>query len=187
MAAVGLFGLGAFAHTLLILLATQKLTPSMGAAKAATVAVGLYVLHNVFYASFAFIGGWLGDRFPKNRLLACGYLLSAVMALCIVALPATLWTLALVFVLGGTNVALEETLEDSLCAELVGEEHHGMAFGVLATVNGLGDFLSSLVVGVLWAAVGTATAFGYSMVLSLLGAGLVLAIHPPSLAKATAM
>lgn len=187
VAAVGLFGLGAFAHTLLILLATQKLTPPMGAAKAATVAVGLYVLHNVFYASFAFIGGWLGDRFPKNRLLACGYLLSAVMALCIVALPATLWTFALVFVLGGTNVALEETLEDSLCAELVGEEHHGMAFGVLATVNGLGDFLSSLVVGVLWVAVGTATAFGYSMVLSLLGAGLVLAIHPPSLAKATAM
>ncbi len=187
VAAVGLFGLGAFAHTLLILLATQKLTPAMGAAKAATVAVGLYVLHNVFYASFAFIGGWLGDRFPKNRLLACGYLLSAVMALCIVALPATLWTFALVFVLGGTNVALEETLEDSLCAELVGEEHHGMAFGVLATVNGLGDFLSSLVVGVLWVAVGTATAFGYSMVLSLLGAGLVLAIHPPSLAKATAM
>ncbi len=187
VAAVGLFGLGAFAHTLLILLATQKLTPAMGAAKAATVAVGLYVLHNVFYASFAFIGGWLGDRFPKNRLLACGYLLSAVMALCIVALPATLWTFALVFVLGGTNVALEETLEDSLCAELVGEEHHGMAFGVLATVNGLGDFLSSLVVGVLWVAVGTATAFGYSMVLSLLGAGLVLAVHPPSLAKATAM
>ena len=108
VAAVGLFGLGAFAHTLLILLATQKLTPAMGAAKAATVAVGLYVLHNVFYASFAFIGGWLGDRFPKNRLLACGYLLSAVMALCIVALPATLWTFALVFVLGGTNVALEE-------------------------------------------------------------------------------
>jgi MFS family permease len=186
VAAVGLFGLGAFAHTLLILLATQRLTPVMGAAKAASVAVGLYVLHNVFYASFAFIGGWLGDRFPKNRLLACGYLLSAAMALCIVALPATPWTLGLVFVLGGTNVALEETLEDSLCAELVSEEHHGMAFGVLATVNGIGDFLSSLIVGALWAAVGTATAFSYSLVLSLLGAGLVLTIHPPSLSKATA-
>jgi MFS family permease len=158
----------------------------MGAAKAASVAVGLYLLHNVFYASFAFIGGWLGDCFPKNRLLACGYLLSAVMAFCIVALLATLWTFGLVFLLGGTNVALEETLEDSLCAELVSEEHHGMAFGVLATVNGIGDFLSSLIVGVLWAAVGTATAFSYSLVLSLLGAGLVLTIHLPRLAKATA-
>jgi hypothetical protein len=48
--AVGIFGVGAFAHTLLILLATQRLTPSMGAAAAASAAVALYVLHNVFYA-----------------------------------------------------------------------------------------------------------------------------------------
>jgi hypothetical protein len=47
---------------------------------------------------------------------------------------------------------MEETLEDSFCAELVGEEHHGMAFGTLATVNGMGDFLSSVIVGALWAA-----------------------------------
>ena len=79
--AVGLFGFGAFAHSLLILLATQKLTPAFGAGKAASAAVGLYIVHNVFYASFAFIGGWLGDRYPKNRLLACGYLMSAVMSL----------------------------------------------------------------------------------------------------------
>src|SRR4029453_16430175 len=44
---VGLFGSGDFAHTLLILLATQKLTPQVGATRAATIAVGLYVLHNV--------------------------------------------------------------------------------------------------------------------------------------------
>jgi hypothetical protein len=52
LVAVGLFGSGDFAHTMLILLATQKLTPSLGAAKAASVAVGLYVVHNVFYAGF---------------------------------------------------------------------------------------------------------------------------------------
>jgi MFS-type transporter involved in bile tolerance (Atg22 family) len=79
-----------------------------------------------------------------------------------------------VFVLSGIYAAVEETLEDSLCAELVGEEHHGMAFGVLATVNGAGDFLSSIVVGVLWASFGTAAAFGYSAVLFTLGALLVL-------------
>jgi MFS family permease len=183
LVAVGLFGVGAFAHTLLILLATQKLTPKLGATKAATVAVGLYVVHNVFYASFAFIGGWLGDRLPKNRLLAGGYLMSAVMSLCIMALPVTIWTFTLIFVLGGTNVALEETLEDSLCAELVREEYHGMAFGVLATVNGVGDFLSSIVVGLLWTAVGTTVAFSYSLALSLAGAVLVLGIRPPSLPK----
>jgi len=80
------------------------------------------------------------------------------------------WTLGIVFALGGIYVGIEETLEDSLCAELVGEEHHGMAFGVLATVNGVGDFLSSLVVGVLWSAFGPAVAFSYSAVLFTLGA-----------------
>lgn len=178
LAAAGLFGLGAFAHTLLILLATQKLTPTLGAAGAASAAVALYVLHNICYASFAFIGGWLGDRMPKNRLLAAGYFMSAAMSLCVMFLPATLGTLALVFILGGTNVALEETLEDALCAELVSDEHHGVAFGTLATVNGVGDLLSSVVVGALWTGFGTRVAFGYSAALSVAGAVLVWTIRP---------
>ncbi len=183
LVAVGLFGLGAFAHTLLILLATQKLTPTLGATKAASMAVALYVLHNVFYASFAFIGGWLGDRFPKNWLLACGYLMSCIMSLCIIALPAGIGAFALIFILGGTNVALEETLEDSLCAELVAEEHHGIAFGAMATVNGIGDFFSSIVVGALWTGFGTVVAFGYSAALSIAGALLVSMLRPSQTRK----
>jgi MFS family permease len=177
LAGVGLFGLGAFAHTLLILLATQKLTPALGPGRAASAAAALYVLHNVFYASFAFIGGWLGDRVRKNSLLALGYLMSAAMSLCIILLPASLGTLGLIFILGGTNVALEETLEDSLSAELVSKEHHGIAFGAMATVNGIGDFLSSIIVGALWTAFGTTIAFGYSAALSIAGALLVLRIR----------
>lgn len=173
LVAVGLFGAGDFAHTLLILLATQRLTPVLGATKAASIAVGLYVAHNVFYAAFALVAGWLADRFPKSRVLATGYALAAVMAGLIIALPLNVWTLAVIFVLGGVYVAIEETLEDSLCAELVGAEHHGMGFGVLATVNGVGDFVSSAVVGVLWTAFGTQVAFGYSAALFLAGAALV--------------
>jgi MFS family permease len=156
------------------------LTPALGAAKAASIAVGLYVLHNVFYASFAFIGGWLGDRLPKSRLLALGYLMSAAMSLCIIVLPAGIGTLAVVFILGGTNVALEETLEDSLCAELVSEEHHGVAFGAMATVNGIGDFFSSIMVGALWTACGTAVAFSYSAALSAAGAIVILQLRSPA-------
>ena len=178
LVAVGLFGAGDFAHTLLILLATQKLTPELGAAKAASIAVGLYVLHNIFYAGFAFIAGLLADRFQKNLVLAAGYALAAVMALAIIFLPLTVWTLAAIFILGGMYVAIEETLEDSFCAELVSEEHHGMAFGTLATVNGAGDFLSSIIVGTLWTAFGTSVAFGYSALLFLAGAALVSRLRP---------
>ena len=174
LVAVGLFGAGDFAHTLLILLATQKLTPELGAPKAASIAVGLYVLHNVFYAGFAFIGGWLADRFRKNIVLAAGYALAAIMVLAIIFLPLTVWSFGAIFILGGVYVAIEETLEDSFCAELVDEEHHGMAFGTLATVNGVGDFVSSVVVGTLWTWAGTTAAFAYSGFLFIAGACLVL-------------
>jgi MFS family permease len=176
LVAVGLFGAGDFAHTLLILLATRQLTPVYGVKIAASFAVGLYVAHNVFYAGFAFVAGWLADRVNKARLLASGYALAAVMALAIILLPPGLWTLAAVFVAGGIYVAVEETLEDSLTAEMVDEAHHGMAFGVLATVNGAGDFLSSIVVGALWSAFGTSVAFGYSAVLFAAGAVMVLRV-----------
>ncbi|HAO79291.1 MAG TPA: MFS transporter [Verrucomicrobia subdivision 3 bacterium] len=174
LVAVGVFGAGDFAPTLLILLATQKLTPDFGAAKAASIAVGFYVMRNVFYAAFAPVAGWLADRFKKQFVLASGYGLAAVMTWLIIFVPMNVWLLGVVFLLGGIYVAIEETLEDSFCAELVDEEHHGMAFGVLATVNGLGDFLSSILVGVLWTAFGTTTAFGYSAALFTIGALLVL-------------
>ena len=50
----------------LILLATQNLIPVFGVTKAASIAIALYVLHNMFYAAFAIVAGWLADRFRKN-------------------------------------------------------------------------------------------------------------------------
>lgn len=178
IAAVALFGAGDFAHSMLILLATQKLAPSLGMAKAASVAVALYVLHNVCYAGFSMLAGHLADRAPKNLLLAAGYALAGLMTIGIIILPASIATMAAVFVVGGIYIAIEETLEDSLCAELVDESHHGMAFGVLATVNGMGDFISSIVVGILWTAFGAEVAFGYSAVLFSLGAIAVAQLTP---------
>ena len=132
--------------------------------------MALYVLHNIVYASCALIAGWLADHFRKTFVLATGYALAAVMALVIILTPMSLWMLRIVFILGGIYVAVEETLEDSLCAELVAKERHGMAFGVLATVNGVGDLLSSVIVGALWSRVGIAAAFGYSAILFCVGA-----------------
>ncbi len=172
--AVGLFGMGDFAHTLLILLAIESLTPAWGTAKAATFAAGFYVLHNVIYAACSMGAGWLADRLDKKRVLAAGYFIAALMALAVIALPLNAGVLAAIFAVGGLYVAIEETLEDSLCAELVSDEHHGMAFGTLATVNGIGDFASSLIVGVLWASFGTSVAFAYSAVLFLAGGLLIL-------------
>jgi MFS family permease len=179
LAAVFVFGIGDFAHSLLILLAMQKLAPSLGAVKAASVAAALYVLHNVLYAATSMIAGTLADRIAKGQLLAAGYALGALMALAVIVLPLNLATLTGVFAVGGLYLAVEETLEDSFCAELVGAAQHGMAFGTLATVNGVGDFVSSIIMGLLWTRFGTSAAFGYSAILFVCGSFMVLRVAAP--------
>jgi MFS family permease len=174
LAAAGLFGAGDFAHTLLLLLAAQTLTPALGPARAATAAASFYILHNILSAGISMAAGRLADRADKGRLLAASYGLAALMALGLVVLPMNFWTLAAVFSLGGLYSGMVETLEDSFCAELVGKESHGVAFGLLATVNGLGDFASSLIVGLLWTTAGAPIAFAYSGVLFVTGAVMMM-------------
>lgn len=169
------FGLGDFSHTLLILFATQVLTPAHGLAMAASIAVGLYLVHNVFYAAFAYLGGWLSDHVPNRRaVLGAGYALAVVMALLLVLKPASVPLLALIFALAGVVVGVEEALEDSLAAELAPQQQHGMAFGTLAAVNAVGDFVSSLAVGFLWSHYSAGVAFTVAGILFVAGTILML-------------
>ncbi|HTC42545.1 MAG TPA: MFS transporter [Candidatus Acidoferrales bacterium] len=175
---VGVFGAGDFSHTLLILYATRMLAPSKGMAAAASIAVGLYTLHNVFYAASAFLSGWISDHVAHRKLvLAAGYALAGATAILLTAAPHQPWLLAGIFTLAGLYVGTEEALEDSLAAELIPKEQHGMAFGTLAAVNAIGDFLSSVVVGFLWSAVSIRAAFSFSAVLFFLGAFIVLRLR----------
>jgi MFS family permease len=175
---VGVFGAGDFSHTLLILFATRMLAPAHGPARAASIAVGLYTLHNVFYAGSAYLSGWISDHVPHRKvILAVGYALAGVTAILLTTSPQHLWLLAVIFILAGFYVGTEEALEDSLAAELIPKEQHGMAFGTLAAVNAVGDFLSSLVVGFLWSAVSIRAAFSFSAVLFFLGAFIVLRLR----------
>ena len=175
---VGVFGSGDFSHTLLILYASRMLAPTHGAARAASLAVGLYTLHNVFYAGSAYVSGWISDIVPHRKaILAGGYALAGVTAIFLTTTPTSLWLLGGLFVLAGIYVGTEEALEDSLAAEIIPREQHGMAFGTLAAVNAVGDFLSSLVVGFLWSAVSARAAFSFSAVLFFLGAFLILRLR----------
>jgi MFS family permease len=172
---VGVFGAGDFSHTMLILYASRTLAADHGVARAASLAVGLYTLHNVFYAGSAYASGWLSDHVPNRRaVLAAGYALAGVTAILLCTGTHSLWLLAGIFVLAGLYVGTEEALEDTVAAELVPKEQHGMAFGTMAAVNAVGDFTSSLLVGFLWTAFGVATAFSVSAVLFFAGAALIL-------------
>jgi MFS family permease len=175
---VGIFGAGDFSHTLLILYATKMLAAQYGMARAASIAVILYTLHNVFYAGSAYLSGWLSDHLPHRRsVLAAGYGLAVLTALLLCTGTHSLRLLGAIFVLAGLYIGTEEALEDSVAAEIVPREQHGMAFGTLAAVNAVGDFLSSLLVGTLWSSFGVGTAFGASAVLFAAGAILILRVR----------
>jgi MFS family permease len=175
---VGIFGAGDFSHSMLILYASRMLAPSYGLARAASLAVALYTLHNVFYAGSAYASGWLSDHVSQRKVvLASGYALASVTAILLCTGTHSLWLLAVIFVAAGLYIGTEEALEDSLTAEIVPQEQHGMAFGTLAAVNAVGDFLSSLLVGFLWSAFNVQTAFTASALLFLTGAILILRLR----------
>lgn len=178
---VGVFGAGDFSHTLLILYASRMLAAEHGAARAASLAVALYTLHNVFSAGSAYFSGWLSDHVPNRRLvLAAGYSLAGITAILLCTGTHSPWLLAGIFILAGLYIGTEEALEDSVAAELVPKEQHGMAFGTLAAVNAGGDFLSSLLVGLLWSAFSVQTAFTFSAILFFAGAFLILRLRTPA-------
>lgn len=59
---VGIFGLGNFAHTLLILRTSEILTPEYGKTAAISTSIGLYTLHNILYAAYAYPARILSEK-----------------------------------------------------------------------------------------------------------------------------
>jgi MFS family permease len=173
LVAVFAHGVGDFAPTLLILRASQILTPQLGIARAATISVGLYTFHNFINAAWAYPAGVLGDRKSRRGFLAVGYLVAVVMNIGFVFAPPTIFALAVLFALSGIHIGFKQALEKSLAAELMPPEIRGSGFGVLATVNGVGDLLSSVVVGALWSSVSPNAGFLYAGIFTLAGAVLV--------------
>jgi MFS family permease len=153
----------------MILYAVAALTPRFGTVRAATISVGLYALHNIVYAAISYPAGALADRINKRVLLSLGYTIGAATALLLALNVSGLPVLVVVFVLGGAYVGIEETLEDSLAAELLPEVVRGTGFGTMALVNGVGDLISSICVGWLWAAFGASVGFGFAVVLMTVG------------------
>lgn len=174
---VGLFGAGDYAHTMLILAATQLLAPTHGALRAAALGGLLYVWHNAIYAAAAFPAGHLGDKIGHRRILGIGYALSVLVPLGLIGCFARGWAsltmFAVLFGIAGLVNGIQDTLEGSSTADLVPEAHRGLGFGLLGAINGIGDLVSSLVVGTLWT-LHPVVGFGFAGLMMAAGAIFVL-------------
>jgi MFS family permease len=168
LAGVFVFGCGDFSHTLLIMYAVQSLTPHFGQS-AGVIAIRLYALHNFLYAVGAYPAGVLADRFGKRRFLIAAYSLAALMNVLLIALAPSTLTLGLVFAIAGIAYAFQQSLERAIAADIVPMEVRSTGFGVLASVNGIGDLISSAIVGVMWTVFSSTVAFSYAFVLTCAG------------------
>ena len=167
---VGLFGISNFAPTLLILRAQDLLTPPLGAAIAGAFAVGLYTFSNVVYALVAYPIGVLSDRISKRAILSAGFAIFGLLCLGFIFADGQRWALILLFALSGIYTAIIESSQPALASTLMSEHHHGTGFGLMSAVDGVGDLLSSVTMGVLWTAVSPNAGFAAAGILALMSA-----------------
>lgn len=175
LGAVGIFGIGDFSPSLLILAATQLLAPSMGIIHAAQVAGLLYVWRNMVQVALSYPIGVLADRWGSRRVLIGGYalgVLTAVLAALAFALDlGHVPFLALLFFVAGLYVAVQEAMESTVTADMVESETLTTSYGALGTVNGVANFVSSAAVGILWTAI--SPAFSFSLAALFMAAGVL--------------
>lgn len=174
LGAVGLFGCGDYSHSLLILAATQLLTPSFGVVRAAQIAGLLYVWRNVVQIVTSYPIGVLADRYGSSRVLVFGYALGVLTAgLAAIAFALRVDSvpiLAVLFFVAGLYVAVQEALESAVTAGMVESQRLATSYGALGVVNGTAKFISSAAVGVVWTAVSPIAGFGSAAIVMTAGA-----------------
>jgi MFS family permease len=174
LTAVLVFGIADFSHTLLIAFAVVTLTPSLGFAQATAAGVILYTIRNIVYAAACYPFGALGDRFGRKTLLVLGYGIAVATFIGFALAPPDPILYGVLFALCGVFIAAEDTLESAVSGEMIEDKYRGLGFGALATVNGIGDLCSSILIGFIWAFVGYSAGFVFAAVVAAAGTIMML-------------
>ncbi len=173
LSAVGIFGVGDFSHSLLILAATTLLTESLGIVPAAQVAGLLYVGRNIVQVAASYPIGVMADRIGHMSTLRAGYILGTLTATLTALVfwfrADSLLLLSAIFFLAGLYVAVQEALEPTVTAAIVSPDILTMSYGTLGAINGIARFVSSATVGVVWTIGSPALSFGLAAMLMLMG------------------
>ena len=135
---------------------------------------GLYLVRNIVYAASSYPFGLLGDKVGRRPMLVIGYAIAVATFIGFVLAPVNLIAYGLLFAMCGLFIAAEDTLEGALAGEMVEEESRALGFGALATMNGVGDLVSSVMIGFIWAFVGYSAGFIVAAVIGAAGTLLLI-------------
>jgi len=140
---ISAFEVGNVAATLLILRASELLTPAHGEDTAAKIAIGLYAGYNLAATLASVPGGRLGDRRGAVLVLALGVACFGIAYAGLAFTGASILALALFFAAAGIAIGFVETAEHAAVASLAPVDLRGSAFGLLAAVQSFGNLAAS--------------------------------------------
>jgi MFS family permease len=155
------FELGNAAATLLILRATDLLSPGHGHDSAVKLAVVLYAAYNAAAMATSLPAGHSTDRRGTTTALVVGALAVVAAYLGFALAGSALGLLGLLFVLAGIGKGAVETAQSAAVALLAPPHLLGSAFGALAAIQSFGNLAASTVAGGLWTLVSPRAAFLY--------------------------
>jgi MFS family permease len=164
-----LFTLARFSEAFLILKSTDV---GLGIAYVPAV----LVVMNAAYALSAYPAGWLSDRANRWGVLAVGAAL-LIAADLVLALGASLATVALGTALWGLHMGFTQGLLAALVADAAPAARRGTAFGVFNFVTGLSLLAASVLAGVLWDRGGPMLTFLAGAVLTSVAGLAALVLH----------
>src|SRR3990172_9453948 len=161
------FGLGNFNQALLIYRVQTVLGQEHSFVVATASGVLLYAFFNIIRALSEFGMGTLSDYVNRKALLAVfGFGFFGITTLGFMVQTMHLWVWLIFFGCAGLSAGTVKALEKAHAAYILPEHIRGTGLGLLQSVDGVGDLLSSMVVVFLWMAVAPITGLMYAAILS---------------------
>jgi len=172
-----LFGMGNFNQALLIYRFQNLMGQEHSLMVATTQGVLLYVFFNIIRAMSEFGMGTLSDYVNRKMLLALfGFGFFGITALGCVVETTNMWFWLICFGCAGASAGTVKALEKAHAAYILPESVRGTGLGLLQSVDGVGDLLSSIIVGVLWSAISPSIGLIYAAILSFLAMFLLIGL-----------
>jgi MFS family permease len=142
---------------------------------AAFVPVVLVMMHLIYSVS-AYPFGILADHLDHRLQLGLGVAI-LIGADIVLASAATFWATALGAALWGLQMGVTQGLLSASVADTAPDHLRGTAFGLFEVAIGVGTFIASATVGALWAVAGPLLGFGFSALVGI-GAAILLLLRP---------
>ena len=112
--------------------------------------------------------GVLADKYSKKAILSMGYLLFGLLCFGFLVAHGQLWFLGVLFAIRGIYTAIIESSQPALASTLIAADQRGTGYGVMSSVDGVGDVLSSITVGLLWTFISPIVGFAFGGVLAVI-------------------